>query len=224
MLRYAADAVPWLRITVSAALVAALMAAVNVDPWVLWPLQGTAVGLVAGAVAWCFDEPAAAVVDPCPRGLPWRTLSRSTGAAIVLAVWCGSVYHFRDSLFGHSGTVMIQGISAGLIGAAYVTWRRTGGAANPGIGFATAVVPFTTAWALVRPLSQALPIFPYSPGLARFGDWGTSRAIWVIAALLALGVLAGALADARWLPARMRAAGLRRSAQDMDQGPVHTSP
>ena len=77
MVRYAARAVPWVRISLAAALVALLMELVRWNPWVLWPLEGTAVGLLAGATAWCFDESAAVVVDVAPRGLAWRTAART---------------------------------------------------------------------------------------------------------------------------------------------------
>ena len=64
MLIYATRGVPWPRVTTAAALVVVLIELVRWNPWTLWPLEGTAVGLLSGATAWCFDETAAAVVEP----------------------------------------------------------------------------------------------------------------------------------------------------------------
>lgn len=69
MLRYAASAIAWWTLAVAACLVVVLMELVRWDPGTLWPRQGTAVGLLAGSSALCFDERAAAVVDTLPRSL-----------------------------------------------------------------------------------------------------------------------------------------------------------
>ena len=36
----------------------------------MWPLQGIAVGLLAGVAGFAYDEPAAAVVDTLPAAWP----------------------------------------------------------------------------------------------------------------------------------------------------------
>ena len=184
MLRHAARGVPWSLVAATALLVLGLLALVRLDPWTLWPLQGTAVGLLAAAVGWCLDEPAAAVVDPAPRGLAWRTLARGSGVVVLLAVWAAGVWWARDGLFGHSWPVFSQGLAAAATGAAWVTWRRTRGEACPGQRWAIAVVPVVTGWALVRPLARQLPVFPYAFG-AEYGDWAVSAAGWTAAGLLA---------------------------------------
>src|SRR5215218_2945884 len=125
MLRYAARAVPWLRVSLAAGLVVLLMELVRWDPWVLWPLEGTAVGLLAGAAAWSFDESAAVVVDVAPRGLAWRTAARTPAVLVLAAVWCGVVAHAGDrALFGQSTEVLVQGLVGLAVGSAYATWRR----------------------------------------------------------------------------------------------------
>ena len=197
MVRYAARAVPWARVGLAAVLVVLLMELVRWNPWVLWPLEGTAVGLLAGAAAWCFDESAAVVVDVAPRGLAWRTAARTPAVLVLAAIWCGVVAHAADdALFGQSAGVLIEGLVALAVGSAYACWRRAWGEPTPGLVLATAVVPVTSAWALVRPWEERLPVFPY--GTSSAGEWATSTTAWVILGALALVVLAAALSDAPW--------------------------
>lgn len=197
MLAYAVRAVPWIRIVLAATLVVVLMELVRWDPWTLWPLQGTAVGLLAGAAAWCFDETAAAVVDCVPRGLAWRTAARSQGLVLLVVAWTTVVLHAGDAaLFGHRYAVLLQGVAAVAAGAAYSCWRRSRGEAVPGMLFATAVVPTVTAWALIRPFDEHLVVFPY--GSTTPQGWDLSVAGWSILAASAVAVLTAALADAPW--------------------------
>jgi hypothetical protein len=189
MVRHAARALPWPLIAAAGLLIAGLLAAVRCDNWTLWPLQGTAVGLLAGAVGWCLDEPAAAVVDPAPRGLAWRTLARSAGVAVLLAAWSVTVWWARDAFYGHPWAVLVQGWAAAAIAAAWVTGRRSAGEATPGQRWAIVAVPACTAWALVRPFGRQIPIFPYAYGDGH-GDWSTSVAGWSVAGLIAAGLLA----------------------------------
>jgi hypothetical protein len=188
MLRHAARGLPWPLIGAAAVLIPGLLALVRADPWTLWPLQGTAVGLLAGAVGWCLDEPAAAVVDPAPRGLAWRTSARAAGIAVLLLAWSAGVWWARSGLYGHPWAVLGQGLAATAIGAAWVTWRRARGEASPGQRWALGVVPATTAWALVKPLKQQFPVFPYAFG-DRYGDWTVSVAGWTAVGLLAAVLL-----------------------------------
>ncbi len=187
MVRHAARGVPWPLVSAAALLIPGLLALVRYDPWTLWPLQGTAVGLLAAAVGWCLDEPAAAVVDPAPRGLAWRTLARAAGIVVLLATWTAGVWWARTGLYGHPGAVFGQGLAATAVATTWVTWRRARGEASPGHRWALAVVPATTAWALVKPWNQQLPVFPYTSG-GEYGDWAVSAAGWT-----AVGVLAAVL-------------------------------
>lgn len=203
MIRYAAHAVPWPRVGVSAVLVIVLMELVGRWPWDTWPLQGMAVGLLAGAAAWCFDEPAAAIVDPAPRSLAWRTWARGSGVLVLAVAWALSVGRAWDGLFGHPWVVTVQGAAAMLAGAAWTTWRRAAGVATPGMPLAITVVPMVTGWALTRPLEQQLPVFPYAPEGS--GDWGASLAGWTCLGVTAVVILLTALADAPWWTVSRRA-------------------
>jgi hypothetical protein len=198
MIRYAARAVPWERVALAAVLVVVLMELVRRWPWTMWPLEGAAVGLLAAATGWCFDETSAAVVDAAPRGLVWRSAARASGVVVLLAAWATAVYLARDSLFEHAGHVAVQGVAAVLAAAAWCCWRRTSGEPVPGGSLALAVLPACTAWALARPLSGSLPVFPYADGSGDFGNWDTSLAGWSVLTICAVVVLAAALADARW--------------------------
>ncbi|MGG5258835.1 hypothetical protein [Phycicoccus avicenniae] len=193
---YAARALPWSRLALAVVLVAVLMELVRWDPWVLWPLEGAAVGLLAGASAWCFDEPAAAVVDASPRGLGWRTLARSPGPLLLLGVWSAVVLHAGDeALFGHRDAVWLQGVAAVLAGAALAGWRRSRGEAMPGLVAAGVLVPVTTAWAVLRPAKDLLVVFPY--GTTSLRGWEVSVVGWSVLAAGAVGVLALALSGLR---------------------------
>jgi len=147
------------------------------------------------------------VVDPAPRGLRWRTAARASGALLLIGVWALAVERSWDSLFGHPWAVMAQGVCATLAGAAWATWRRSGGEPSPGLLLAAAVVPFATAWALVRPFDEQLPVFPY--GYVGGGDWEVSHAGWTTAAVCSAVLLVVAAADARWWRTRVRPAGAR---------------
>jgi hypothetical protein len=194
---YVARAVPWTRVALAAALVVVLMELVRWDPWSLWPLEGTAVGLLAGATAWCFDETAAAVVDSSPRGLAWRTMARTPGPLLLVVTWTAVVLHAGgETTFEHGDEIWVQGVAASLAGAAYTCWRRSCGEASPGLRFATVAVPATTAWALLRPLDRHLPVFPYATTAP--GGWDHSTTGWVALTIGAVIVLGVVLADARW--------------------------
>jgi hypothetical protein len=192
MLRHAARAVPWPLLATAALLIVGLLGAVRYDHWTLWPLQGTAVGLLAGAVGWCLDEPAAAVVDAAPRGLAWRTLARACGIAALLATWSAAVWWAHAELYGHQWAVLAQGFGAAAVATAWVTWRRAAGEATPGQRWAIVMVPATTVWALVRPLERYLPVFPYAFG-GDYGNWTMSSAGWTVTGLTAALTLAAIL-------------------------------
>ncbi len=200
MIRYAAHALPWWRLVVSVVVVAVLIEVVRRWPWVMWPLQGCAVGLIGAAGAWCLDERAAAVVDAAPRGLAWRTGARLLGIGPVLLGWFGLVWWARDGFFGHAVDVALQGLAAVVLVGGIATWARARGEASPSRWLSVVVVPVAAFLALVRPFERAITVFPRGPT----DDWAASRLLWLV--LLALGfLLAGAaLADGPWR--RMRSA------------------
>ena len=197
MLTYAARAVPWGRIVLAAGLVLVLMELVSWKPWVLWPLEGTAVGLLAGAAAWCFDETAAVVVDTTPRRFAWRVVARSPAVLLLALAWGLGVLRLRNgTAFGHTEAIVEQGLVAIAAGAAFACWRRAQGEPVPGLLFATAVVPAVTAFALVRPFDAHLPVFPYATTSAQ--GWQVSVVGWTGLGLLAGLVLIAALTEAPW--------------------------
>ena len=196
MIRYTAHAVPWPRVGLAAVLVIALMELVGRWPWQTWPLAGTAVGLLAAAAAWCFDEPAAAIVDPAPRSLVWRTLARGSGVLVLAIAWAVAMSRAWEGLFGHPWVVTVQGAAAMVAGTAWATWRRAVGVASPGMPLAISVVPLLTGWALTRPFDEQLPVFPYAPEGS--GDWGASLVGWACLSMASVILLLAALADAPW--------------------------
>ena len=197
MLHHAARAVPWGRVALAAGLVVVLMELVRWNPWVLWPLEGTAVGLLAGAAAWCFDETAAAVVDTSPRGLAWRAAARSPAVLLLILAWAFAVARVGNgAAFGHPEAILVQGLAAVATGAAVACWRRAQGEASPGLLFAAVIVPVATVWALVRPLGDHLTVFPY--GTTSSHGWHMSTVGWATAGVLAGLLLIAALTDAPW--------------------------
>lgn len=199
MLSYARRAVPWPQVCAAGVLVAVLVELVRWNPFPLWPLEGTAVGLLAGASAWCFDEPAAAVVDAAPRGLRWRTAARASGVAALLLVWLVAVSHAGDALLGHATEVAVQGVVAVLGGSAWAVRRRAAGDSAPGFRAAAAAVPVATAWAVVRPLHAHAPVFPFTDG-----GWQVSARGWLCAGVLATAVLGLALTEVAARPGSRR--------------------
>lgn len=178
MWRYSRAALPWTLVGVCAVILLALMALVEYQPLVLWPLQGTAVGVVAAATAWCLDEPAAGVVDPTPHTMAWRTTARLPGILTVLAAWSAGAWWARDSLLDHPWTVFVQGPAASALAACWVIRARFAGQSTPGGRFALAVIPLATAWALVRPFDSRLPVFPYV-----WSNWSAALWMWSLAGL-----------------------------------------
>jgi hypothetical protein len=181
----------------AAGLVVVLMELVSWKPWVLWPLEGTAVGLLAGAAAWCFDETAAVVVDAAPRSLAWRVVARSPGVLLLALAWGLGVLRLRNGTsFGHADAIVEQGLVAIAAGAAFACWRRAEGEPVPGLLFATGVVPAVTAWALVRPFDEHLAVFPFVTTSA--DGWHGSVVGWTSVGLLAGLLLIAALSEAPW--------------------------
>lgn len=208
MRTYAGSAVPWGRVVLAACLVVVLMDLVAWNPWVLWPLEGIAVGLLAGAAAWCFDETAAVVVDAAPRSLAWRAVARSPAVLLLVLAWgLGVLRVGNGTAVGHMEAIFEQGLVAIAVGAAFASWRRAEGEPVPGLLFATAVVPSVTAWALVRPFDEHLAVFPFVTTSAH--GWQMSVVGWTGVGLLAGLLLVAALTDVPWWAARARA-GTRR--------------
>jgi hypothetical protein len=190
MVRHAVRALPWPLLAAAAVLLYALLRTVQQWPYQVWPLQGLAVGLLAGIAAFAYDEPSAAVVDTLPRGLAWRTAARSLGVALLLGWWLVVVTLTRDAYFGHASAVAWQGLAATVAVVATTAHLRRRGAAGPATVVGTVVVGGAAFWALARPFESRLPIFPFTSA----GHWSDSRALWT-------GVLVAATV---WLVATLR--------------------
>jgi hypothetical protein len=186
MTLHAFRGVPWLVVLFGVAPVPALLRIVEQWPYTMWPLQGIAVGMVAAAAVWCFDETAAAVIDTLPRSLAWRTTSRLLGVAVILGVWLVSVSWTSSAYFGRPGHVAWQGVAAIAAGSAYATWRRSRGTATPALGAATGLVCGASFLALTRPLDDRLPVFPYLDD----GPWTLSAVLWTVIGVASVAVLA----------------------------------
>ena len=190
---YLVRVVPWPVIASTVPVLVLLLVTVQHWPYVMWPLQGVAVALVAGAAAWCFDEPAAAVVDTLPRSLAWRTLTRLLGAVLLLVAWATAVASTADAYFGHALAVAMQGCCAALVVIVYATLRRRSGHPTPARSIATAIVPVLVFVALVRPFPNALPVFPYTS----LGPWQHSNRVWAALGLISVVVLVVVLSEVR---------------------------
>ncbi|WP_257477946.1 hypothetical protein [Acidipropionibacterium jensenii] len=188
MWTYSLRAVPWPLVLSCSALQVILVMLVEYDPWRLWPLQGIAVGLLAAVAGWCLDEPAAGVVDPSPRGIRWRTSARLIGVVLPLVVWLAMVRWAREAMFGHWWAVSLQGVTAVMVSLAWGVWRRSCAVASPGQRWGAVVVPMVTAWALIRPASLRLPVFPYATDQVG-GSWTSSTVGWSVAGVAAMAVL-----------------------------------
>jgi hypothetical protein len=172
---YAAHGVAWSTLAAIAAGVAAAMALVALWPATMWPLEGTAIGLLAAGAAWSIDETAAAVVDAVPRPLAWRAVARASGPALLAVVWAGCLALARTRLPPHIGFFALQGAVALLASATLATWLRARGRAAPGTSIASAVLPLVAFLALVRPEERQLPIFPVWSG----EDWRLASFLWL---------------------------------------------
>lgn len=193
MTTYLARAVPWRAVTVVGLILVLLLAALSLRVTRLWPLEGCALGLLAGTAAWCFDEPAAEIVDPAPRTLAWRTVARATGVAWLVAWWVLADWLVRGTFHGHALAVGLHGVAATLAVTAVVTRRRAAGAPRPGAAAAAVVTSTAVFLALGRPYPRIVALFPYVYG----GPWRAASLWWGTTAALALVLLLVTLVDFR---------------------------
>lgn len=191
MLRHAARAVPWTLLVVVAGVLAALVRTVAEWPWQVWPLQGIAVGLLAAAVTYAIDEPAAELVDTLPRALWWRTTARSSAALLLVAWWGLLVWAAGDAWFGHPWAVAGQGAAAVLAAIAGVTVLRRRGRATPATASSSAIITVSVFVSLARPWEEHLPLFPYTP----MGPWQASVWWWTAITVVSSVSLVASLAE-----------------------------
>jgi hypothetical protein len=172
--------------------VASLVALAAWRPSSLWPLHGAGLALVLGVSAWCSDERLAPLVDATPRCRPFAVRIRLLGPAALAVVWVGMHLLRRSALPPHLLVLCGQGLAAALVGVAIGSRARASGSAEGGARAALVVVPVLVGWALARPWSDHLPVFPVWPWEA----WGRAAVLWGAAAVVAASTLA---AEGRWL-------------------------
>jgi hypothetical protein len=191
VIRYTVRTTPWTMLVVGCGVVAGLVTIVAHRPGSMWPLQGTAVGVIAGVVAWSMDERTAPIVDTLPRPHWWRTVARALVVVpALLGLWVACLAAFRDRLPDHFGLFVVHGVVATVLALAVTVWRRSRGAAEPGAAFATYVIPAATALALIRPVARWLPVFP----IWETERWALSWALWLTVGGLAAVMLVSTLA------------------------------
>jgi hypothetical protein len=187
--RYSRAATPW-GLTVTTAVIAiVLLSIVARWPAAMWPLHGATIGLLAAVSAWSVDERCSAIVDLVPRPLWWRTVARAPAALLLVAVWVAMHLSLRDRLPDHLGVLVLQGVSAVLVGFAVATWQRTRGNPEPGQRMAMLVCPAAVAIALAKPWSTHVPVFPIWP----HENWPRATAIWSITGGVGVLVLIAAI-------------------------------
>jgi hypothetical protein len=177
----------------SGAVVLVLVLVAAWRPASMWPLHGAALAVVLGASAWCADELLAPLVEVSPRARPFAARVRSLGPALLAVLWVAVHVARRDELPPHLAVLVGQGVTAALVGSAIGVAARARGDASGGSRAALVVVPVLVAWALARPWSGSLPVFPLWP----WDPWGRSAVLWSLAAVAAVASLAHAAAVGR---------------------------
>ena len=195
-LRYLVGATHWSLLAGSALIMAGGVTLVARWPDALWPLHGTALGLLVGVAAVAVDERCSAVVDVSPRPLWWRTAARAIGPTVLVAVWATVHWVFRASLPKHLWVLILQGAVAAGIGFGLATGARASGRSEPGTVLAATAIPLIAGVALARPFETDLPLFPVWP----HENWDRALTIWMALGVGAVLVGVGAL----WSDARQR--------------------
>ncbi|MGD9571157.1 MAG: hypothetical protein AB7V62_04655 [Thermoleophilia bacterium] len=182
-------AVPWGLVAAGCLVAGVLLAVAAAEPSALWPLQGTAAGVLAACAAWSADERAAAVTDALPRPLWWRTAARAAATVPLAVVWAAAVLIVGDRLPDHTELLVRQGLVALVCGLALATWARSRGVPEPGRVLGPVLVVVVAALALARPVPDRLPLFPIWPG----EPWALSGTLWWSVLGAACLVLASAI-------------------------------
>jgi hypothetical protein len=191
---YARTATSWAVLGVTSALIVALLTIVARWPYTMWPLHGTAIGLIAGTSAWAVDETTAKIVDVSPRPLWWRNAARATTPLILIAAWTSMHLSIRNRLPDRLSLFILQGVTAAALGFAAASTLRARGRAEPGQWIFSFVCPLVLGVALAKPLNDHAPLFPVWP----HDNWTRSTFIWSGVALVALALVVQTLwSDAR---------------------------
>ena len=179
---YARAATPWAMLGITSALIVMLLTIVSRWPYTMWPLHGTAIGLLAGTSAWAVDETTARIIDGAPRPLWWRSAARAVTPMILTVVWASMHLGIRNRLPDRLSLFMLQGVTSAALGFAAACTLRARGRSEPGQWIASFVCPLTLGVALARPLHDQAPLFPVWP----HDNWTRSTVIWSSAALIAV--------------------------------------
>ena len=200
MLVHARYAVAWPQLGVTLVLAVLALEEAGRDPWRMWPLQGIAVALLLAAVAWCLDEPVPELARTTPRQPRWGLQGRALGLVPAVLAWITALHLVGGAVFGHRGDVLAQGLATVTAGLGGILLARAVGADRPARWCIGVVVPLLLALALVNPVPEWVPAFPYGPE----GPWGMSRTLWALVAGVGVLALGLGLAEAPWWATRRR--------------------
>jgi hypothetical protein len=195
---YGRAATSWAMLGTTMALTVGLLTIVARWPYTMWPLHGGVIGLIAGTSAWAADEACATVVDVTPRPLWWRSAARATTPLVLAATWITVHLAAGRRLPDHLDLLLLQGVTAAMLGFAGATLLRGRGLAEPGQWIASFASPLTLGIALAKPWSGHAPLFPVWP----HENWARSTIIWSAASLAALACALWAI----WSDSRPRRA------------------
>ncbi len=187
MLRYSMRILPLPELYAGGLALLALFWLLDRWPQQMWQTAGMAAALAGALAGYLFDEPAASIVDTAPRPRWWRTAARLLPAALLTLLWVAAASLVDPQNIGRSDVLRLQGVGAILLGVAVTTWLRRRGRCSPGLVVASTLLPVLTYAAVMNPIEDVLPLFPYGPE----GAWASSRMLWIGLASLA-GVAAAA--------------------------------
>lgn len=184
--------VEWRAVAGGSALGATVLLLCVAVPTVDLPLTYVRLALIAlaGATAFVFDEPAAAVVDAVPVSPRRRTAVRSLAVAVPLGVWAIAVLGLA---LRHPGTpvrgLLLEGAGALAVALAGATVLRLTGHREPGETIATVLGATLLGFLLFDPPPHSVPVFPVH------GGWTASTVLWAGLALAAGIVVAVGTVD-----------------------------
>jgi hypothetical protein len=187
VLRYALRTLPVPELYVGGLGLLGLLWLVDRWPQQLWQLAGVAVALAGAVAAYLFDEPAALIVDTLPRARWWRTTARLLPVALLVLLWLAAASLVNPENIGRADVLRLQGVGTILLAVAATTWLRRRRRPSPGAIVASTVLLVLTFAALMNPMDDQLPLFPYGPQ----GAWAASRLLWIgLATVAAVAVAA----------------------------------
>ena len=187
MLRYSMRALPLPELYAGCLALVGLFWVLDRWPQQMWQSAGLAAAMAGALAGYLFDEPAASIVDTLPRARWWRTVARMVPVALLTGLWLVAASLINPQDIGRADVLRLQGVGAILLAVAVTTLLRRRGEASPGLIVASTVLLVLTFFALMNPVEDVLPLFPYGPE----DDWAASRWLWTgVAAVAAVAVAA----------------------------------